>query len=793
MLTRPLVLARIAFANILSSALNVFVGLVLLFGAALLVIVGSIFGTLDGALSRSIVDSITGHLQVYGAKSKDPLEIYGKVDGSDSNLSAIEDFKSLKAKLLAVPNVKQVVPMGAATAILTPGNTVDVVLEKLRALYRNQQDPKTALPKDEFDSQVRNAQQHVRNIVEVLTEDLQRAKELSSATLEPGEEQALAETSRPAFWDTFDEDPFARLELLENGIAPLATEGDMLFLRYVGTDLDAYQSTFDRMVIVEGGKVPTGHRGLLLPRFFREEWLKLKNARRLDKIRDALATGRTLADTEDKELQRFVRENQSQPREILLQLDGLRTAELVGKLQGLLASTERDPARLLHAFFAVTDENFQARYDWFYKEVAPMLTLYRARIGDLVTLKSIGRSGGMEATAVRLYGIFEYSGLEKSPLAGVNAMVDIVTFRDLYGFLTPEKKAELEAMKASAHATEVAREDAEAALFGGDTELVASVDDKAFAQAAKVADVEKLGGEDSAKERARRRSETFDPAAVDDGVVLNAAIVLADGSPLEQLRTQDAIEKVLAQDKAPPDPKAIADAKALLSSGRVGGGLSWALGSVVEKEEARAKGEAPATTSALLDLQAALKAERAALEPADVDVVKRLLDSARPKVWVVGWSSAAGFLGKFIDFFRMLLVGVVATFAFIALLVVTIGMTIATLQRTQTIGTMRAIGAQRTFVMGMVLTETAVLALVFGLLGALIGAGVVEWLHASGIPAFRDELYFFFSGPVLRPELTAGGFVLALVVTLVVSVLAVIFPTILATRVAPVTAMQETA
>ena len=55
---------------------------------------------------------------------------------------------------------------------------------------------------------------------------------------------------------------------------------------------------------------------------------------------------------------------------------------------------------------------------------------------------------------------------------------------------------------------------------------------------------------------------------------------------------------------------------------------------------------------------------------------------------------------------------------------------------------------------------------------------------------FRDELYFFFSGPVLRPELTPGGIVLAIFVTLIVSVIAVIFPLVLATRIQPIVAMQ---
>ena len=133
----------------------------------------------------------------------------------------------------------------------------------------------------------------------------------------------------------------------------------------------------------------------------------------------------------------------------------------------------------------------------------------------------------------------------------------------------------------------------------------------------------------------------------------------------------------------------------------------------------------------------------------------------------------------------------VAAFAFFALIVVTIGMTIATLQRTSTIGTLRAIGAQKGFVAMMVTIETVVLALTFGSVGAMVGALAVRWLHATGIPAFRDELYFFFSGPVLRPELTAGGVVLSLVVVTVVSVLSIIFPLVLATRVAPITAMQS--
>ncbi len=784
MFTKALVLVRIAVSNITSSLLNVFVGLVLLFGSALLVIGGSLFSTLDGALSRSIVDSISGHLQVYGARSKDPLELYGKVDGSDSNLAPLDDWKGLKAKLLAVPNVARVVPMGAATAIVATGNTVDGVLARLRGLYRDQADEATRRDPAEFARLTKSLQAHVRNIVDVLVKAAERATELTDAsTVDQAERAALAKAASPEFWATFDDDPLGHLELLENQVAPLDADADMLFMRYLGTDLQAYQEIFSRMHIVEGAPVPPGTRGALLPRYFYEEYLKLKNARRLDKLRDARLAGRTLSDASDKELQRWVRENQAQTRELVLQLDGLATATAVAKLQALLGSEEADLAALLSSFFAVTDENFDQRYAFFYAELAPVLALYRVKVGEELTLRSFGRSGSVEAATVKVFGIFEMRGLEKSPLAGMNALVDIVTFRDLYGFLTAEKQAELDAMRAETGAKAVAREDAEAALFGDDAELVEAV------QETRLSTPEAPG---AGKAGSTKRAPTYPVSEVDEGVVLNAAILLRDGSPLMQELTLREIEAVLAADAPPPDAATREAARELGASGALPSALSAALDAAVKAEDARASAGTPTPSATLLALSAALKGERANLADAQLATLDAFAASARPRTWVVGWTSAAGFLGKFIDFFRLLLVAIVGAFAFIALIVVTIGMTIATLQRTATIGTMRAIGAQRTFVMAMVLIETTVLALVFGLLGALIGAGVVQYLHATGIPAFRDELYFFFSGPVLRPELTLGGFVLAIVVTLVVSVLAVLFPTFLATRVAPITAMQAT-
>jgi ABC-type lipoprotein release transport system permease subunit len=787
MLSRTLILVRIAFANLFSSFLNVFVGAVLFLGAMLLVVGGAVFGTLDRSLSKSVVGSITGHLQIYSARSKDKLEVYGRFDGSDANLAPMENFHQVKARLMKLPNVQSVVPMGTSGGIITSGNTVDLALEKLRNLYRAQkEDPKGALPAEQFQRQAESGKGHVKKMVELLAKDMEKVTELGTeASFEPEERAALATASSPEFWNSFDDDPYGHLEVLENKIAPLVADADLLFVRYLGTDLDAYQATFDRLQITEGQKVPTGRRGILLPRFFYEEYMKLKNARRLDKMREAREAGRKLSDPTDKELQRFLRENVSQTREIVLQLDGIQTEAAVAKLQKVLQVNDTELAGLLSAFFKVTDENFDQRYKFFYDELAPMLALYRVRVGDTMTLRSFGRSGSLEAATVKLYGIFEFKGLEKSPLAGALALVDLITFRELYGFLTSDKAAELEAMKKATQAKAIDRQRAEEDLFGGDAALaVTEATETRLEEAAPAA---------KRRESARERDErVYSKEEVESGVVMHAAIVLKDGSPEAQEKTMAEIEALLAADKKPPDSGAIAQVEQLQQAKKLPMMVGAAIGPVLEKEKARTVGAPGPTGEQLIGLQSALQMERANLDTAVYEAVNGFVKSARPDIWVVSWSSAAGSLGQFIDVFRGSLGGMVVAFALVALLVVTLGVTIATLQRTSTIGTLRAIGAQREFVVSMVFIETLVLALVFATLGAAAGSGIVLWLHATGIPAFRDELYFFFSGPSLRPELELSGLAFAIGITQVVSLIAVAVPVIFAIRVPPLTAMQST-
>src|SRR4030095_12092801 len=107
------IIALIAARNLLASRLKtIIVGGIIFFGAALVVVGSSLLDSVVSSMSRSIIGSVSGHIQVYSSKSKDPLEVVGSWSFDSANLGELDDFAKLRSTLLKLPNVKAVVPMG---------------------------------------------------------------------------------------------------------------------------------------------------------------------------------------------------------------------------------------------------------------------------------------------------------------------------------------------------------------------------------------------------------------------------------------------------------------------------------------------------------------------------------------------------------------------------------------------------------------------------------------------------------------------------------------------------------
>jgi ABC-type lipoprotein release transport system permease subunit len=707
MISRVWMLVQISMRNLLATKINLLVGGLVMFGTFFFVVFGAGLDALSSSMSKSVVGSVAGHIQIYSSKSKDELSLYGQM-GGESDLAAITDFPKIKAALETLPNVKTVVPMGTSGALITSGNTVDLTLERLRSLYKardgkggNPDAPR--LTPEGYAEQIESQKSHVQQIVKVLLADVEKSVAIrDESKIDPEERAALQRVAGEQFWKDFDVDPYDSLEFLENKIAPQVSDANMLFLRYVGTDLDAFQKSFDRMEIVDGQAVPTGHRGFLIAKFFYEENMKLKNARRLDKIKDALAMGKKIKG--DADLERFVKENSQQTREVVLQLDGIKTRTAIERLQKFLAAAdEKDLTTLLTQFFTMNDENFKLRYEFFYAELAPLLELYRVRVGDTLTIKAFTKSGYVKSVNVKVYGTFSFTGIEKSPLAGAISLMDLMSFRDLYGYLTSDNNDELKAMKAQTAAKEITREAAEDSLFGEGNTVIAEATAGVIDEKKELSGVAKLLRQEDLIQRVYNQGE------IEGGVVLNSAVILKDGN----------------------------------------------------------------------------------LIPETIKQIDELSQREGLDVKAISWQKAAGILGQIINFLGALLLGFVAFIFMVAMIVINNAMMMATLQRTQTFGTLRAIGAQRPFVLLMVLVEAVVLAVVFGAGGMLLGGAAVAAAAHVGIPAFNDYLYFFFSGPRLIPSVSPMNLGIALFLSLLATTLSTLIPAINAMRISPLAAMQS--
>jgi len=172
--------------------------------------------------------------------------------------------------------------------------------------------------------------------------------------------------------------------------------------------------------------------------------------------------------------------------------------------------------------------------------------------------------------------------------------------------------------------------------------------------------------------------------------------------------------------------------------------------------------------------------------------VQQAVDAAGLKLKVIDWEQASGFVGQFVFLLRAILFFALIVFFAVALVIINNAMVMAALQRVKEVGTMRAIGAQRRFVLLMMLLEVSAVGLLFGLAGAALGGGVM-WLIRTlgGIPATTDLLFFLFSGPALLPQMGTGSVVASMLLVVGVSVVSGLYPALIAMRVTPVEAMSS--
>jgi ABC-type lipoprotein release transport system permease subunit len=687
---------KVAFRNLwLYRVKTLVIGTLLCLGTFLGVIGFSLLRDVEGSMRESIIGSIAGHLQIYSDKAKDDLALFGGGFMGRADVGELPDIVPYREVAMANSNVQAFVPMGLDMSMLGRGNEMDESLDLLREALKNQ-DPVA----------IQTRIDAVRFQLEQLKKEAAEQKKLvADVTVIEQREADIAKAEAPGFLDDLKTVDETKLQFLETKIAPLSGEKTPIYLGYIGTDISIYQKNFSKFRVIEGQNLPPGQRGILLAHRARENFLKVLVARLFDRLNKRVGAT-SIQIKGDAENERNAADLARQYSAIISSLNREQASDLSKKLTDFgINGAKPDQDLITHLtnqlkeFLTVNDESFRVRYEWFYKNIAPLIKLYEISPGETITLRAYTRSGYVKSLPLKVYGVYSFAGLEDSDLAGQTSIIDLVSFRELYGKMTETSQKELAEMRSQVGIKDIDASNAEDALFGEASQ--AQIETRSLeAKAAAVEAV--INIKPTIPER-------FDLDEVTRGLSLNAAIKLKDASRL-------------------------AETQAELTQAFKDKGLN---------------------------------------------------------VRVVDWQQASGIVGQMVNIMRLVLVMALGVIGLVTLVIINNSIIVGTLNRIREIGTMRAIGAQKSFVVGLFLGETCVTGLIGSILGAILGAAVLVLLSKIGIPAANDVVSFLFSGPRLYPNIRWDIIIATPFVITLVATLSSIYAARLAARVQPAEAMQE--
>jgi ABC-type lipoprotein release transport system permease subunit len=174
--------------------------------------------------------------------------------------------------------------------------------------------------------------------------------------------------------------------------------------------------------------------------------------------------------------------------------------------------------------------------------------------------------------------------------------------------------------------------------------------------------------------------------------------------------------------------------------------------------------------------------------------IEDALKAANTQTKVYTWKTASGEVAQFASITQGALYVFVIFIFFVAAIVIMNTLSMAAIERATEIGMMRAVGARKNFISRMFFAETTVLSAVFGGLGILAGLLIVWIVAALNISTTGDEfgiLSLLVGGDTVHPISDLSGVITGIVQLAIVTVLAMIYPILVAVKITPLEAISR--
>lgn len=175
------------------------------------------------------------------------------------------------------------------------------------------------------------------------------------------------------------------------------------------------------------------------------------------------------------------------------------------------------------------------------------------------------------------------------------------------------------------------------------------------------------------------------------------------------------------------------------------------------------------------------------------DAVKAEIEAAGADldIKVATWQQASGFYATISSALQAFIVVATTLIFLVVALIFMNTLIINVVERTAEIGTMRAIGTDKSFVMGLFVSETLILNIAASLIAMAATLALMLGLSRGGIPLPDTISQFLVGGGPVPLTVRFLPFAEALVVVAAVSVLATLYPVRVATSITPLKAMSD--
>lgn len=173
--------------------------------------------------------------------------------------------------------------------------------------------------------------------------------------------------------------------------------------------------------------------------------------------------------------------------------------------------------------------------------------------------------------------------------------------------------------------------------------------------------------------------------------------------------------------------------------------------------------------------------------------IKKLNSAFRKKGWPVeatDWRHAAGSTALYLYWMRIIFNIGIAVVLFAGFIIVNNTLVVNVLDRTQEIGTLRAIGTKKTFIALECMAETFFMTLLSGVFGVVLGKICCHFITKAHIVFHNSFLIQLFGGEALNVVVTGGNIAKMFLLVIVLGFVGWIYPVINAVKISPVRAMQ---